>query len=461
MKLIKSVSFKNVFKISTGTVVGQLISIVSLPFISRMYGVTIIGIWALINSYASIITNISDLGLTQSIMICNKKKISKIYSVISLINFLISILSGIVLFIYFWMIHEEISNIFLVVLWIIIYSIELTQINLLNTILNRDKKYNILMFNTIIRFGSVSIIAIVLGYMGFVENGYFIANIFGQAITAIFLLFHTHFMFSKIDLNDIISVIKDNLNFVKFQMPNATMVTIRAEIPNILIGSLFGNEVLGCFAVAQKLLSIPIFFLGQSIGKVFYQKTSEMKRHGENIGQFVNKSINLGMIVAVIPMLLFASFGDAFTTFYFGQEYALGGVLCKIIAFREIFYFISVSVQGIEIVTDKQHYVFLTSLCQTILSVISVLLGYYIFDSIYITVLLIVITFIFVQIIYFCRIYNTLNLRWTLYLRNIFTIIIIMIIGMIILRKFVINLLLFFNSSFSDKLVGYFVDTIF
>ena len=47
-KLKISPALRNVVKISGGTILGQAISIVTLPIITRMYGAEIMGIWATI-----------------------------------------------------------------------------------------------------------------------------------------------------------------------------------------------------------------------------------------------------------------------------------------------------------------------------------------------------------------------------------------------------------------------------
>ena len=193
-------------------------------------------------------------------------------------------------------------------------------------------------------------------------------------------------------------------------MPAAISVTIRTELPNLLIGILFGNTVLGYFSVSQKLLTIPVTFLGQSIGKVFYQKAAEMRRMGQSISKFVEKNIDRGMLIALIPMSIFAAIGDAVIVLYFGTQYAIGGVICRIVAFRALFNFISTSIQGIDIVLDKQHYIFITCISQTVMALISVLGGGYFFGNIYAVSILLVVSFIFVQIIFLCKIYDAMGL---------------------------------------------------
>ena len=70
MRKIKlSNSIKNVTKVSLGTVIGQVVSIITLPIIARIYSSEIIGIWTTINSYSIIMGFVCDLGLTNALMI--------------------------------------------------------------------------------------------------------------------------------------------------------------------------------------------------------------------------------------------------------------------------------------------------------------------------------------------------------------------------------------------------------
>lgn len=61
-KLHLSEAMKNVAKISSGTIFGQVISLVTLPIFKAIYGTSIIGVWSVLNSIATIVTSFSDLG---------------------------------------------------------------------------------------------------------------------------------------------------------------------------------------------------------------------------------------------------------------------------------------------------------------------------------------------------------------------------------------------------------------
>lgn len=452
-----SESLKNVTKISSGTVAGQIISIITLPILTRLYGAEVIGIWTVINSFSNIVQNICDLGLSNSLMMCKQKEIEERYSIIIKLSCILSIISSAVIFVYYLIIGENIKYALTVCGFLAVYAFTLRRITICTTILNRNKEYDVLMKNSVIRFGSTAIVAIVLGEIGFLEYGYYIGNVIGQIITVV----HMRKFLPRLQLrnktSDYVDIFKNNFDYIRYQMPASITVTLRTELPNLLIGGLFGNTMLGYFAVSQKLLTIPVTFLGQALGKVFFQRIAEMKRTGKQIGEFVERNINRGMLIALVPMTLLAAFGDAAIVLFFGEEYSIGGVICRIIVYRSLFNFISSATQGIDIVLDKQKYVLYTCLAQTVLAVISVLCGYYVFDSIYATSVFLAGTFILVQIVYFYKMYGVMQLNSWKYVRNMILVMLGMFLVSTVLRYGVIAILHSFPIGLFKYLLKLFV----
>lgn len=445
MKKLKfSKSLVNVTKISGGTVVGQVISIVTLPFITRLYGAEVLGIWATISALSSIVNNVCDLGLANTLMLCPKERIPWIYGLIVKIALLISCISGIIVFAYEKLLGLPSLEALQMSILMIVYSITLCLINICSVVLNRTQQYNILMSNSILRFSCVAFIAIPLGLIGWKKYGYVIANIFGQIITILHMMKVMPRMQYSHRISDVKSFIKENKNFVRYQMPAAVTVTLRTELPNLLIGSLFGNTMLGYYSISQKLLTIPITFLGQSLGKVFFQKIAEMKRAGMAISAFVEKNINRAMLITLIPMAMLAAVGDVAVVWYFGSEYYIGGIICRIMVIRSVFNFISTSTQGIDIVLDKQQYVLYTCLLQTVFSGITILVGYYAFDNIYVAVLLMVFSFAAIQVGYFVQLYKVMQLNVQKYIRNI-VFLLIAVLG----SSAVIRMIFFYISGYT------------
>ena len=92
-KLQLSSGLKNIAKVSTGTILGQIISILVLPIYTRIYGASIIGDWTLFTSISVIVGTFSDLGLMNAIMIEKEEKSVELYQVVTTIVLFFSVRS--------------------------------------------------------------------------------------------------------------------------------------------------------------------------------------------------------------------------------------------------------------------------------------------------------------------------------------------------------------------------------
>ena len=165
---------KNVVRISTGTIIGQVISVLTLPIIARLYGPETIGIWTFIYAIVRVIVPVLDLGMTHSIMIENDEHIDKTYRVINTISLAISILSAVFIILYYYYFSESTINIWFLLLFVFILLYTTQQIQVCYTWLNRNGEFGILMKNPVINNGVYSITSIILGVFGLKAYGYFI-----------------------------------------------------------------------------------------------------------------------------------------------------------------------------------------------------------------------------------------------------------------------------------------------
>lgn len=411
-KINLSNRMRNVVKISSGNIIAQLISIVTLPIITRMYGAEVIGAWTTINAIATILIYLCDLGLSQAIMVEREENVIDLYCVVTTISTAICVFSFTVIILYYSVVLKQdtrtacINSIFAVV-----YTFTFRQVQTCYVWLNRKKDYNTLMKNPIINYSAIAIFSIIMYILGFKTYGYYVGTTLGQVLTLLHMkrrLPKEMFCFSS---ERIKSTITENDEFVKFQMPAQIAAQARQQLPNLLIGSLFGNKVLGYFSISQKLISIPVNFIGQALGKVFYQTLAELQRQGDNISYFVKRNMSRAMKVAFVPMVLFAAFGDAAIVMFFGAEYSIGGTISRIMVFRACFTFISTSLTGIDIVLRKQKYSMITCVTQTVLASLGVIVSYYLTNNIYVCTFFIAISFIIVQMLYFGKMYSVMHLK--------------------------------------------------
>lgn len=437
--LMKSQMLRNVTKISSGTILGQAISIVTLPIFTRLYGATVIGYWTLFTSVAVIVNAFSDLGLSNAIMMDDEGEQSeKLFSVITTISFIISLIVGVGYFV-IKSVTPDPSGLhplfYSIVLFVLIFTQQ--QVNVCYNWLNKKKQYNILMKNPIINNVSVAVIAIPLGLMGFTKYGYYIGLVLGQVFTLFHMRRYLPRIFFDFKVRDHFDVIRSHLTYVKFQMPTYLVAQVKNQAPVFFIRSFFGVEILGYYSVCMRVLNIPVNLLASSIGKVYYQTAAEMKKKGQEVGDFTFRNIKRAMYVAIAPMVVIMSFGDIVCTLFLGNDYVITGNLSRIIVFMTFFQFLMMATQGITIVLEKQQYALISGIVQIIGYVVGLSIGKYVFSSLYIAVALMTVVFCVIQIIYFSKLFKIAGVSVTLYLKHVFS-----TLGLIIVITAVIRITL-------------------
>jgi len=170
----------------------------------------------------------------------------------------------------------------------------------------------------------------------------------------------------------------------------------------------------------MRLVGIPITLLANSLGRVFFQSVSEIKRQSGHVGEFTLRSLNKAMKISLFPIILMLCIGDMVITLIFGEDFLVAGNIFRIMTFYGLFLFLSMSVNGIAIVIDKQKFLMISGILQVMGISIGMLVGVKVFESIYISILLFALTFIIIQIVYFCFIFKVTNISIKRYLNPLF-----------------------------------------
>lgn len=432
-----SVYKKNIAKISFGTIAGHGISIVTLPIIVRVYGPGIMGIWALITSISAIINAISDLGLTNSIMVESEEDNERTYKVITTLSAVICIIGSLLSTVIYFSMTNDNMNVLAFFIIISLISFMLQQIQICYTWLNRNSKYNVLMKNPILHNGTYSILAIVLGVLGMATYGYFIAHIIGKFITLLSMKRNLPRIMFTYKISDFKDVLSKNKKFLYYQLPTNLIGKVKGELPVFLIRSFWGVETLGYYSISLRLLHMPTNLLSSAIGRVFFQRTSELKRQGKDIGQFVYRTMNQSMKIGLVPLILLIAFGDIITTLVLGDEWRIAGDFLRILGLLYFFIFVINSVQGLAITLDKQNYAMISIFLQAISYVISLSVGKFLFDNIYVALMLMSIMVILIRIIYYCMLCKVMEISWRKYVRSISISIIAILVISSLLRAIV------------------------
>lgn len=420
-KLKLSINMVNVAKISSGTMIGQVVSIITLPVLTRIYGAEILGVWATMVSISIVINAFSDLGLTNAIMIEDKKEDRLlIYKIVSMLGIFLSMFSGLVILIY--NINKGsgtyIEN-YITALMIVVIAITNQQIQICYTWLNKEAQYNVLMKNPIINNTCAGIFAIALGLMGQVAYGYYIGMMLGQVATLIHLKRYLPQKISLFNTNESYKTIKLKREFIFYQMPSNVITQLKNQLPILLIRALFGAEIVGYYSISVKILNIPVNLLAAAIGRVYYQEIAAKKDNINAIGSFTYRNFRRAVNAAIVPIILMYSLSDVLIPVALGPDYVIAGDMMRIVVFISFSTFMLLSSRGLSIVLNKQKYALISTITQSIICVLSLMAGYYIFDSIYLSLALMSAGILIIQTWFICALFRTMRFSYWKYIKDL------------------------------------------
>jgi O-antigen/teichoic acid export membrane protein len=435
-KIKLSKNKKNIAKITSGTLVGQLISLISLPILARLYGVEVFGTWALITALAMIISSYSDLGMSNLIMIEKREILRKTYKVVSTITIFLSLISSLLLtFLYSFFSDDILISPYLFFIILFLTSFLSQQVQICYTWLNRNEKYDVLMRNPIINYSIYGISGIILGLLGFVYYGFFVAHILGSLFTLYNMKKHLPKGMFTFDYKEIFEYLTENRKFSILQLPTNITNNVKIQTPTLLIGLLWGAEILGYYSITLRILQMPVILIAKSIGRVFFQVVSEMKRKNMKIGDYVLRNVNKAMKIAIVPMILLVGFGDTLTEAFLGEQWDVAGDFVRILAIQYFFMFLQSSMQGLAITLDKQQYALMANTLQILCLIAAIFIGTYYFESIYIALLLASVLTILVQLVYFVSLFNVMKVSSFKYLKRVVISISIILVTAFSLRE--------------------------
>lgn len=252
----------------------------------------------------------------------------------------------------------------------------------------RDLQFNVIskvdMTQRLIIFSS-TIILLVVYQMGLysVVYGLLIGTLF-YGLYYLWIGSRTYFIPKISTIN--ISECSDCLRFGMFQVGYQSVSYVSGKLDVLIIGRVFGMEVLGFYELALILISRPITIINPIFNTVSFPIFSKMQQNLKRINTWFIKQV---AIVSLILMPIF--FGmyavkEELVLFLFGEEKYLAVVPLGIIWMLGLFRSISNPIGPYVLALGKPNYIFYFSIFQIIVHATLLGVGIYFFD--YVTTLI-------------------------------------------------------------------------
>lgn len=341
IKLIKqNTSFKgDVARLVGGTIIAQIIGIITVPIISRYYSPNAYGILALFSSITTIISSIACWRYELAITVPEGDKNGAALFFTSILT--TAITSSIVFFIFYYF---NSIFVFLNAEQLIPYKLFIPAFVFINGIFAACNYWN----TRVKRFGKVSlaniinstftrILNIILGLNGFCSGGNMIfALVFGQFVSTITIMIgiiksDLYYLKNVFSISNIKKVIFEYIKFPLVSIWGILLYNVSIQLPPILLSFYFNSKIVGYFAFSYRLLSLPMSLIGSSISQVFFQRSSQAYHEGK-LTEVTQECYTNLFLLGLFPYSLLAFTAPELFTIVFGEQWANAGIYSQTLA---------------------------------------------------------------------------------------------------------------------------------
>lgn len=380
--LLKSKFKKNLFVLMSGMAIAQAIPILFSPILTRFFSPDEFGYFATFLAVSSFFTVVMSGKYELAIILPKRdEEAINLLSLSALLSLVVTVVSSVFLIFF----AKPFAKLFGVteiesIVWLVpLASFFATIYLLFNEWSIRKNNFMILSRNKISNTSSISGFSLLFGFNKF-SFGLIFGQIFGQLTAALFAIYRV--MKEDKGLLKFVSMRKMRffatryVDFAKFNIPGQLINTLAGQLPVFFISSHFGAAEVGYYALTDRVLGVPLSFLGNSFRDVFKQKAAtDYKVQGNCLAIYKKTTFTL-IGLSIIPFIvLFIVAPDLFST-VFGEKWLPSGEFTRALCLMYLLSFVSMPTSWIFVIAEKQKLDLLWQSIFLLFTVISLGIGY-------------------------------------------------------------------------------------
>ena len=360
---------RNVLTLVTGTTIAQIISIAIAPILTRLYSPSDYGMWAIYTSIASMLTVVATGRYEMTIMLPTEDK--EAFNLVSLTAGLTLCVSVIVLIVLCFFARRMASLLQASEMWPWLYALPVSiflagQYQALNYWANRKNQYRRLALYRVLQALVTSGLSLAFGFARLGVGGLLLAALAGQALGAFllgtFVWFQEGANRKAVTYANMRRLLVRYRDFPTFSLPSDLVNVGSLQLPVLLLTRFFGAGIAGLFSLTQRILALPVSFMGNSILDVFKQRaSSDYSRMGQ-CREIYLRTIKHLAVISSVPSLALLVAGPLLFKTVFGETWTVAGEYAQILAPMYFFKFLSSPLSYLYYIAEKQREDFLLHL---------------------------------------------------------------------------------------------------
>ncbi len=336
---IKSEFSKHVSTLVAGQIVVHAFAFLALPLITHFYPAENIGAYSFFMALYMVFTTLGTGRYEAAIIVEESDKESvNLWSLATLM----SVLSSFLLLLFLLFFYEEslqllkVNQLGIYILWLPLTVFFGALIRNTQFYFNKYKGYKTITLSDIVKSGTNSIGAILLGWFKFVSGGLILANLAAHTIAFVWLLIKLPQQFfhslKEVHFSALTSIGKKYQNYLTLYTLSGALSAVLTNGTPLFIVFFFTEKTAGYYFMAEKVVGLPIGLVVAAIAKVFYQRATEIFREDKTAFLEFTRNIQRKMLWVLLPLLVTLSFVGPYIFEWLGSEWKQAGEMIKYFA---------------------------------------------------------------------------------------------------------------------------------
>lgn len=343
----------------SGNIIAQIIQLVLMIFIARLYSVEDRGLFAVYGSVTAVVISIAAFRYDTAIVLPKSDALARVLHSLARRSIMVSAaLSSIVcLALTQWFETTYHSTELTRWLWFSGVTVFLAaEVANIQFWLTRMSRFKDMALNRVIQTftvaGSQLLLALIFGPS---LSMLLIATLVGQLVTLITLGFRVKELWRPAPKPSfqIRRAAREYWRMPAFNGPNVLVDSVRNAGISLLIGG-YAVASLGQFNLAWASMQMPVALLAGSISQVFYKKLSTVKP-GE-MTPLIRFTATRGLLLAVVPFVLIFFMAPWLFTLVFGAKWAEAGIFAQSLVPWLMMTVVTSPISTVFVVTNTQHW---------------------------------------------------------------------------------------------------------
>jgi O-antigen/teichoic acid export membrane protein len=318
--------YRKILILFSGTGLAQLINLVGLPFLTRLYSPEHFAWFTFYSACVAILTLFATLKYENHILL-SKSQSGVIHSVnlVKIFSIFFSLLVFFLALILSLFMKFDLELVLFISLGSIFAAWQLANYYLLN----RLGRYSSMGQSRVL--GAVVFIISAITFTGSLY-GLLWASLAGVLSSVIFTSFKCGWR--KINLRRSFGLLKTETSYYRIILPASFLDVMSSQIPLIFSKDNFSLDKVGNYGLYNKCVSLPSAILGKAVADVFKQEAFKLLNENKSARILYLDTAKKMIFIGLLPYLLLQFYGGYLFVFVFGDEWYFSGEIAQIMAVR-------------------------------------------------------------------------------------------------------------------------------